>query len=442
MQLVLDRVLDLRADVAALPVAVALSVRDVSNARQRNLLRKLRGERGQTRVQTPDERPDVPVPGVVLLHALDALVHVLRRLRVVVRAVVPAVLDARDGADADPEEVDGAVSQRVHVHRARVVKAQDALQGLELLPPRRRVAVAFDDPPRRVREVVHVPLVVPVLVVLSVALELDGGAAPVGEERHVVAAVVLRRGRGRRRRRALLLVVVVLLLLRRRRRWRIVVLLLRRRRRGRGRPRPRPRPAGRSERLGDVDEDVPAVALTQPLLAVLRADQHRHARDVPAHGRELDRPRPVRERGLARLRVRGAAPRGDVLEEVVRRKPRAALAIGDAPVQQKRVPGRGAAGGARQRDSRRVVVRDRDVAHARGRAGLRGEVDRPRRDDGAVAAATAAADVRLLERRRVVRPGGGGAPPAAAAATAARDDAGRRPAERRHRRRRGRLERG
>ena len=59
VQLVLDRVLDLGANVAALPVFVPFAVRDVADAREGYGLGKLCGERGEARVKPAGERLDL-----------------------------------------------------------------------------------------------------------------------------------------------------------------------------------------------------------------------------------------------------------------------------------------------------------------------------------------------------------------------------------------------
>mmetsp|Transcript_9157 Transcript_9157/g.40300 ORF Transcript_9157/g.40300 Transcript_9157/m.40300 type:complete len:305 (-) Transcript_9157:1582-2496(-) len=303
MQLVLNGVLNLRANLAALPVLVPFAVRDVADAGQGHRLRKLRGERGESGVQTADQgaallREAATRVGRVALNRLDGFVHLLRGVGVVVGSVVAAVLDARDGADADPEEVDGRVRQRVHVRVVRV-HAENALERLELLPPRGRVSVALDDAARGVGQAVGVPLVLALVVGTLVLLQVDVLPGPVAEQRHVVARLLRghgsRLGRGGRRRLVvvvmlllmvvmLLLMVVMLLLVM----MLLLLLLLLLGRRGAS-----SRAGHRLERRRDVDENVAAVPVPQPLLAILRADQHRHARRAGVVRRELHDRLPV-----------------------------------------------------------------------------------------------------------------------------------------------------
>ena len=56
MEFVLNRVLDFLSNFATFPVLITLAVRDVANARQRHALRELGGERGESWMQTANQR--------------------------------------------------------------------------------------------------------------------------------------------------------------------------------------------------------------------------------------------------------------------------------------------------------------------------------------------------------------------------------------------------
>ena len=112
MEFVLNRVLDFLSNFATFPMLITLAVRDVANARQRHALRELGGERGESWMQTANQRTKLTravnittTRNIVreTFRSLDCAVHTFSRTGVVVWTVVRTVLDARDGADRYPK---------------------------------------------------------------------------------------------------------------------------------------------------------------------------------------------------------------------------------------------------------------------------------------------------------------------------------------------------